>query len=109
MSFSCSTFATKCFLADCLHVIQFCQVCCSWSLHAMNLFLPWFVSQTCQEQGHRVHGTLAKHMGTSELNVNRLTATLFSKFGARLQQATATYKCNQGHGWIEHDMILLNV
>ena len=31
-------------LADCLHVIQFCQRCCSWSLHAMNLFLPWFVS-----------------------------------------------------------------
>ena len=29
MSFSCSTFATKCFLADCLHVIQF-----SWQILA---------------------------------------------------------------------------
>ena len=43
-------------------------------------------------------------METTELNVNRLTATLLSNFGARLQQATAGYKCNQGHGWIEHDM-----
>ena len=24
-----STFASKCFLADCLHVMQFCQGCCS--------------------------------------------------------------------------------
>ena len=47
MSFSCSTFASKCFLADCLHVIQFCQGCCSWSLHAMNLLLPCLASQTC--------------------------------------------------------------
>ena len=37
-------FCYKCFLADCLHVIQFCRGCCSWSLHAMNLFLPWLVS-----------------------------------------------------------------
>ena len=51
-----------------------------------------------------MHGTLAKHMGTSELNVNRMTATLFSKFGERLQQATTGYKCNQGHEWIDHDM-----
>ena len=28
-SFSCSTFDSKCFMADCLHVIQFCQGCCS--------------------------------------------------------------------------------
>ena len=39
-----------------------------------------------------------------ELNVNRLIATLFSKFGARLQQATAGHKCKQGHEWIEHNM-----
>ena len=51
-----------------------------------------------------MHGSLAKHMGTSELNVKRLTATLFSKFGARLQQDTTGYKCNQGHGWIGHNM-----
>ena len=41
--------------------------------------------------------------GNIELSVNRLTATLFSKFGARLQQATVVYKCNQGHGWIENN------
>ena len=51
-----------------------------------------------------MHGSLAKHMGTSELNVNRLTSTFSSNFGARYEQATATYKCNQGHGWIEDDM-----
>ena len=51
-----------------------------------------------------MHGTLAKHMGTSELNVNRLTATFSSNFGARYEQATASYKCYQGHGWIEDDM-----
>ena len=50
-----------------------------------------------------MHGTLAKHMGTSELNVNRLIATLFSYFGARYEQSTASYKCNQGHGWIDHN------
>ena len=55
-------------------------------------------------EGHRMHGTLAKHMGTSELNVNRLTATLSSNFVARYEQATASYNCNQGHEWIEHDM-----
>ena len=43
-------------------------------------------------------------MGTSELNVNRLTSTLSSNFGERYEQATAGYKCNQGHGWIEDDM-----
>ena len=43
-------------------------------------------------------------MAKTEHNVNKLTATLFSKFGARLQQATAGYKCDKGHGWIEHDM-----
>ena len=42
--------------------------------------------------------------GKTELNVNRLTATLFSNLRARQQQATAGYKCNQWHGWIEHDM-----
>ena len=47
MSFPCSTFASKCFLADCLLVIQFGQACYSWSLHAMDLFLTWFVPQTC--------------------------------------------------------------
>ena len=50
-----------------------------------------------------MHGSLAKHMAKTELNVNRLTATLFSNFGARLQQPTANYKCNQGHGWIAHN------
>ena len=43
-------------------------------------------------------------MAKTELNVNRLTTTLFSNFGARLQQATASYKRNQGHEWIENDM-----
>ena len=42
-------------------------------------------------------------MATTELNVNRLTATLFSNFGARLQHATVGYNCNQGHGWVEHN------
>ena len=42
-------------------------------------------------------------MATTELNVNRLTATLFRNFGARKQQTTASYKCNQGHGWIAHN------
>ena len=51
-----------------------------------------------------MHGTLAKHMVTTELNVNRLTATFSSNFGARNEQATAGYKFNQGHGWIEDDM-----
>ena len=44
--------------------------------------------------------------GNIELNVNRLTATLFSNFGARKQQATTGYKCNQGHEWIEHDIYI---
>ena len=52
----------------------------------------------------RVHGSLATIMATTELNVNRLIATLFSNLRARLQQATAGYKCNQGHGWIDKDM-----
>ena len=43
-------------------------------------------------------------MAKTELNVNRLTATLFSNLRAKLRQATEGYKCNQGHGWIEHDM-----
>ena len=55
-------------------------------------------------QVHRVHGSLAKLMATTELNVDRLTATLYSNFGARLQQVTANYKCNQAYEWIEHDM-----
>ena len=42
--FACSTFAIKCFLADCLHVNQFGQGCYSWSLHVMDLFLTWFVT-----------------------------------------------------------------
>ena len=52
-----------------------------------------------------MHGSLAKHMATTELNVNRLTATLFSKFGARLQQAKAGYNCNQGHEWIDNNLL----
>ena len=59
---------------------------------------------TCRAHTHRMHGTLAKHMGTSELNVNRLTTTFSSNFGARYGQTTATYKCNQGPGWIGDDM-----
>ena len=43
-------------------------------------------------------------MATTELNVNRLTATLSSNFGARYEQSKASYKCNQGHEWIEQDM-----
>ena len=37
-------FCYKIFLADCLRVIQFCQAYCSWSIHAMLLFLPWIAS-----------------------------------------------------------------
>ena len=51
-----------------------------------------------------VHESLAKHMAQTELNVNRLTTTIFNNFGARLQQATTGYNFNQGHGWIEHNM-----
>ena len=39
----------------------------------------------------------SKAHGKTELNVNRLTTILFSKFGARLKQATTGYNCNQGH------------
>ena len=39
-------FCYKMFLADCLHVIQFCQGCCSWSIHAMYFLLPWLASLT---------------------------------------------------------------
>ena len=46
----------------------------------------------------------SKAHGKTELNVNRLTATLFGNMRARLQQATPGYKCNQGHGWIENEM-----
>ena len=42
--------------------------------------------------------------GNIELNVNRLTATLFSNIVARLQQAMEGYKCKQCHGAIENDM-----
>ena len=45
-----------------------------------------------------------KTHGKTELNVNRLITTLFSNLRARLPQATTGYKCNHGHGWIEHDM-----
>ena len=51
-----------------------------------------------------MHGSLVELMSKTELNVNRLTSTLFSMFGARLRQATADYKYKQGHGWIEHNM-----
>ena len=37
--FRALTFASKCFLADCLHVIQFDRGCCSWSGYAMIMFL----------------------------------------------------------------------
>ena len=43
---SCSTFA-KMFLAGCLRVGQFCRGCCSWSMHAMRLFLPCLASMPC--------------------------------------------------------------
>ena len=43
-------------------------------------------------------------MAKTELHVNRLTATLFSNFGASLQHVSVGYKCNQGHEWIEKDM-----
>ena len=46
----------------------------------------------------------SKTHGKTELHVNRLTTTLFSNFGARLQQATIGYKCKQGHVWIENGM-----
>ena len=46
----------------------------------------------------------SKAHGKTELNINRLTATLFSNLRARLQQAIAGYKGNQGHGWIEKGM-----
>ena len=42
--------------------------------------------------------------GKTELNVNKLTTTLFSNFGARLQQATAGYKCKKMHAWLEHNI-----
>ena len=35
-----------------------------------------------------------KSHGKTELHVNRLTTTSFSKFGARYEQSTASYKCN---------------
>ena len=50
-----------------------------------------------------MHGSLANNHGNIELNVNRLTATSFSNFGARYEQSTTSYKCNQGHGWIAHN------
>ena len=52
-----------------------------------------------------MHGSLTISMEATELIVNRLTATSFSKFGARYEQSTASYKCNQGHGWIDHNHI----
>ena len=45
-----------------------------------------------------------KTHGKTELNVNMLTATLFSKLRARLKQDTVGYKCNQGNEWIDNDM-----
>ena len=50
-----------------------------------------------------MHGTLGTTMVTSELNENRLTATFSSNFGARYEQAIASYNFNQGHGWTEDD------
>ena len=43
-----------------------------------------------------MHGSLAKHMVTTELNVNRLTTTLSSNFGARYEQFTASYNATRG-------------
>ena len=51
-----------------------------------------------------MHGSLEKHMETTELNVNRLIATLSSNFGARYERATASYNCNQGHEWIDNNL-----
>ena len=45
-----------------------------------------------------MHGTLATIMVTTDYQ-----ATLSSNFGARCEQATASYKCNQGHGWIAYN------
>ena len=50
-----------------------------------------------------MHVSLATIMITAELNVHRLTATSFSNFGARYEQATTSYKCYQGHEWIEDE------
>ena len=46
----------------------------------------------------------SKTHGNNELNVNRLTATLFTNLRARLQQDAAGYKCKQGHVLIENNM-----
>ena len=43
-----------------------------------------------------MHGSLEKHMGTSELNVNRLIATLSSNFGARYEQSTQAINATRG-------------
>ena len=50
-----------------------------------------------------MQGSTRKSHGKTELHVNRLTTTSFSNFGARYEQSTASYKCNQGHGWIAHN------
>ena len=55
----------------------------------------------------------SKARGKTELNVNRLTATLFSNLSTICPPCTAGYKCNHEHGWIDHDMCnktsLLNI
>ena len=40
-------FCYKMFLAECLHVKHFWRCCCSWSVHAMLLFLPCLASMRC--------------------------------------------------------------
>ena len=47
-------FCYKMFLADCLRVNQFCQGCCSWSMHAMILFLPCLASWACLLAGSMI-------------------------------------------------------
>ena len=50
-----------------------------------------------------MQGSTRKSHGKTELPVNRLTSTSFSNFGARYEQSTASYKCNQGPGLIAHN------
>ena len=47
MSFECSTFASKCFLADCLHVINLAKVAIVDPCMLWTCYCRLFVSQTC--------------------------------------------------------------
>ena len=44
-------FCYKMLLTECLHVKHFCQACCSWSMHAMLLFLPCLACILCVLDG----------------------------------------------------------